>query len=446
MRLAHGGHVVPTASVGTAALRWAVLLLAAAAVCWLLTRARPRTALLVGLLSGVAATEASTWLVAGVSVAHRTAAAVWLGATAAAVLRVRSVRLAVGSAVVMVGTGIGLAAVDRVRLDGTSFDRLVQLKALLFLGVLALGLLRRHRVELVALTAAASVGSVLLLVPVAPKPGPLVSAAGGRQVLVVPQRPGVNLVRVDTDEPTTVAGVRTSTWPGATGQWATVTLRPGRQELQVGGRAVLVDTGARRGVVADDAECASALLAGASACPSAALTDADAAALRALRTWLAARGQTRVRVIGDSSPRSLAATTLWHPPGQDPADPALRDLPVLLTGTWASADAALAQLDRRTTAGVYLAPWLLSGDLLTRHATAAPLVVLPFAPAGASRYLATAPVPSYEAWALSRPPRDIKVYATSPASILPASLGHDHPDARRWFPGGALTAVSRTLH
>ena len=115
---------------------------------------------------------------------------------------------------------------------------------------------------------------------------------------------------------------------------------------------------------------------------------------------------------------------------------------MVLTGTWASADAALARLDRRTTQGVYLAPWLLSGDLLTRHATAAPLVVLPFAPTGASRYLATAPVPSYEAYARTGPELAVKVYATSPASILPASLGHDHPDARRWFPGGAQTAVS----
>jgi hypothetical protein len=154
------------------------------------------------------------------------------------------------------------------------------------------------------------------------------------------------------------------------------------------------------------------------------------------------RGIRAVAVQADGTARSEAAARLL-------GGSAARPEALVVTGGWGSAAATLKRLGRTAPAGgVYLAPWLFVGPLLTAYATTAPLVVLPFDPTSrdALRYAANLPVgetptaAGYREWggATSSP----KVWATSPASIFPSALGHDHVTASGWFPGGALVPVS----
>jgi hypothetical protein len=152
-----------------------------------------------------------------------------------------------------------------------------------------------------------------------------------------------------------------------------------------------------------------------------------------------------VRAIGvqaDGSARSRQAAQVLGAGARRPEA-------LVLTGTWESASAALAALGRRVPErGVYLAPWLLEATLLGRSAVTAPLVVLPFDPVGpdALRYAASlptgeSPTPAgYRAWGGSddRP----QLWATTPASIFPTDLGHDHGSESGWFPGGALVPIA----
>jgi hypothetical protein len=434
MLLAHPGHVVATASVSTVALR--VLLLVAAAVL-AGTAVSSRRLWTLPLLSApvlLAVSGTSGWFRVSV-VVHVAAASAWLGC----VLRVVAVRrtdrarvvervapLAVTSAVAVALSGVAQALADRVRVDGITFDRLVLVKAGLLVLATALGARAATRVaprslELVALVAAAGLGAALIAVPSAPPAGvPVLTAYG----TLVPQRPGANYLHAD-------------------GQWQRVLLPAGRSTLRLSQGTLLVDTGTRRGLQPDGPECATALLVkpALTRCPDQALDPQDAAALTVLTGWLHRRGIRAVAVQGDGTARSEAAATLL-------GGGAARPQALVLTGGWASAAATLKRLGRTApVGGVYLAPWLFVGSLLTTYATTAPLVVLPFDPTGrdALRYAASLPVgepptaAGYRAWGgtTSAP----QVWATSPASIFPSALGHAHGSATGWFPGGALVPV-----
>ncbi|MCU1622926.1 MAG: hypothetical protein JWL79_1771 [Frankiales bacterium] len=435
MILAHPAHVVATASVGTVALR--VLLLVGAAVL-AGTAVSSRRLWTLPLLSApvlLAVSGTSGWFRVSV-VVHVAAASLWLGC----VLRVVAVRqrdrarvvarvapLAVTSAVAVAGSGVAQALADRVRIDGITFDRLVLVKAGLLVLATALGARAATRVaprslELVALVAAAGLGAALIAVPSAPPAGQPVLTAYGT---LVPQRPGTNYLHAD-------------------GQWQRIQLPPGRSTLRLSQGTLLVDTGSRRGLQPDGPECATALLVkpALTRCPDQALDPQDAAALTVLTGWLHRRGIGAVAVQADGTARSEAAARLL-------GGSAARPEALVVTGGWASAAATLKRLGRTAPAGgVYLAPWLLVGPLLTAYATTAPLVVLPFDPTSrdALRYAASLPAgetptaAGYRAWggATGVP----QVWATSPASIFPSDLGHDHWSASGWFPGGVLVAVA----
>lgn len=435
MILAHPGHVVATAAVGTVALR--VILLVGAAVLTGTAVASRRLwtlpLLSVPVLGVVAGT--SGWFRISVAV-HVAAAAVWLGC----VLRVAAARrsergrikaavgpLAVTSAVAVAVSGLAQAWADRVRLDGIAFDRLVLVKAVLLVLATALGAQRSKgwaiaSIELTALVAAASVGAALVSVPSAPPAAQAITTPVGT---LVPQRPGVNYLHAD-------------------GAWQRLVLPAGRSTVRLPAGRLLVDTGHGRALQPNGPECASVLLVDPTLadCPDAALAVEDGEALRVLVGWLRHRGVTRLGVLGDGTVRSRAAGRLLGPGRSDPQA-------LVLTGTWESAAASLDHLHGHVPPyGVFLAPWLLQPDLLTRYASTAPLLVLPFDPTGpdALRFAASLPVgesptaSGYRAWGgRTEEPR---VWATSPASILPPGLGHEHVDPRRWFPGGALVPIS----
>ena len=431
MVLAHPGHVVATAPVGTVALR--VLLLVGAAVLagTAVSSRRLWTLPLLSVPVLVAVAGTSGWFRVSVAV-HVAAAAVWLGCVLRVVAARRAQRarvvgqltpLAVTSAIAVSVSGIAQALGDRVRFDGLAFDRLVLLKAALLVLATSFGNRReRWGVELTALVAAAGIGAALVAVPSAPPAGVPISIGLGT---LVPQRPGTNDLHVD-------------------GSWRRLQLPAGRSTIRLGQGTLLVDAGHRRGLQPDGPECATALLVRPSLrhCPDQTLDPQDAGALRALTQWLRDRGVSAVGVQGDASGRSREAATVL---GRSSARPQA----LVLTGTWESASAALAKLGRRVPErGVYLAPWLLEGTLLTRAATTAPLVVLPFDPKGADalRYAASLPAgesptaAGYRAWGGGASPA--QVWATSPASIFPTDLGHDHTVAGGWFPGGALVPVA----
>ena len=444
MILAHPGHVVATAAAGTVALR-ALLLVSAAVLAGVAVSSRrlwTLPLLSVPVLLAVAGT--SGWYRVSVAV-HVAAGAVWLGCVFRVLAVRRAVRadvtgrvapLAVASALAVAVSGVAQALADRVRLDGVAFDRLVLVKAALLVLATATGALLSSRarpattgrmLELTALVAAAVIGTALVAVPSAPPAGrPVLTGVG----TLTPQRPGTNYLRAD-------------------GAWTRLELPAGRSTLRLpGGGRMLVDTGHRRGLQPDGPECATALLVRdvLTRCPDAALAPEDASALLALAGWLRSRGVRALGVQADASPRSRRAAELLG------GSSAARPQAMVLTGTWETAEAALRALGRTAPeAGVYLAPWLLTGPILNRYATTAPLVVLPFDPTGpdAVRYAAALPageVPTaagYRAWGGAE--GSPGVWATSPASVFPSELGHDHGEGNGWFPGGALVEIA-ALH
>lgn len=221
-------------------------------------------------------------------------------------------------------------------------------------------------------------------------------------VLVSPHRPGENLVHfpasagtglavgVDGEGSTRAVGVA-----GAEGTWARVRLPRGRSDLVVsrGGErtSVEVDAGARGGPAAaageDGPECAAAALGGLVAgvrkelvsCPSELLPSGDADALRRLVGFLAKRGTTELTLVGDESPRGVAASRVVRETASAAHlrvldEPAKESALVVVSG-WSAAqrtvkEAARSQLETPTYGyGVYLAPWLLNQPILTSLAS-----------------------------------------------------------------------------
>jgi hypothetical protein len=123
---------------------------------------------------------------------------------------------------------------------------------------------------------------------------------------------------------------------------------------------------------------------------------------------------------------------------------------LIVTGGWSSTDHVLKAFNKHLGPpdGIYVAPWDLTGPLLTTGSPAAPLLALPFDPNSrrARDYVGALPpgeTPTASGLAaFGAPSGSTRIWATTPASIFPRDLGHDHSPAKGWFAGGALVAVS----
>ncbi|MDL4776710.1 hypothetical protein [Actinomadura xylanilytica] len=316
------------------------------------------------------------------------------------------------------------------------------------------------------------------------EPGvPLLAAATGDRgpVLVVPHRPGWNLVHVGaaaevgTDRARLRAAVPV---PGTNGRWAMVRLPdgPGRLWIRQGGRVSSqpVDTGrtTASGITWNDGpECASAALGGLAAgraeplraCPADGLDARDAAALRATVRFIAARRARSITLIGDSSPRSAAAARAVRAAsgaaGITVADRPRPEQPIVVVSGWSTAHTRLRDVakGRLPGAGAYLAPWLLAAPLLT--IPAGQLLPLRFSPrdelplryatALAERFPGEPPTSAgYDGWLAARgsaPADETRLYAASVVRFpTPGGGGHAHGDWG-WLPEGTVTAVSGPL-
>jgi hypothetical protein len=304
-------------------------------------------------------------------------------------------------------------------------------------------------------------------------------------VLVAPGRPGWNLVLLQ--DAAGAAGTRADRLtaavrrPGAAGNWVPVWLPSGRTRLLVRehGRLGSLDvhtSGAPTGFDMsgpDGAECASAYLGRALAgdhrladCPAAALSAVDRAALTAVMHFVVNRRIPVVTLVEDDSARAVAAGELIRAAaaraGITVAEPGRPAGPALIVAGWTGASQSMRNIvdGASTPEGVYLAPWLLTTELLELQVGS--LVPLDFRPDGepARRYLATlaqrfpgAPPTwaGFAAWA-ARDGGDPawKLYAPATANLMsmgsPGGGGHHGARADAfWLPGGRLTAVTNTL-
>ncbi|MFI1186268.1 hypothetical protein [Streptomyces californicus] len=322
-------------------------------------------------------------------------------------------------------------------------------------------------------------------------------ALGGKQVgvLVVPGRPGPNLVAVGADD--AQAGTTTlrrgERRPGGSQSWIPVDLPEGRSTLRIatGGATgeLGIDAGDSAGApltalaTADGPECAEgalgALVAGGRApltdCPSDRLADRDAAALRSTVHFLAARGARSVGLVSDDSARGRAASAAVRAAaareGVEITAAGRTGHPLIVTSGWSAAtDAALAVESGRTVAqGVYLAPWLLARSVITPGA--GQLIPLRFTPrraeamayveALADRMPGAQPTGGgYEAWQRVRkenPEPAPRLFAISVAYVpggMVTSDGdgnaqdgaHHHGDeSADWLPSGMISPVSGPL-
>ncbi|RKS97124.1 hypothetical protein BX286_6936 [Streptomyces sp. 3211.6] len=328
--------------------------------------------------------------------------------------------------------------------------------------------------------------------------GPVLGSVGlgGKQVpvLVVPNRPGFNLVAVAAPDASAGTGrdrlAKGGPRPGSALTWIPVELPagPGQVWVSAGGAAapLSVDTGRASAAPApaglrgaDGPECASAAagaVLGGSAkapagCPSDALPAADAAALRETVGFLAGRGTRAVSLVEDDSPRGRAAAAEVRASAARAglsvqAPDASSRRPLLVTSGWAGADAAVHDVEagRTVAEGTYLAPWLLTAPLLSPSAgQLIPLRYAPNSPAAVEYAVALGDrlpgeVPSaagYEAWRTARGaagPAPAKLYAAAvlyvpgsgggPAPDGSAGGGHHHGGSANWLPSGMIVPVA----
>lgn len=482
---------------------------------------------LVVLLSWDAIQESAT---AGLlMVGHVSVATVWSAAVLASATAERGSRRAVArrlSPIAVVAaagatvTGV-LSARDRgVSLEGitvTTFGSLVLVKVGLLAAVALLGLgvriaLRARaeapriagglaRAEFGAMALTLGVGVVLSSLPSPgppPREGvPLVRTVTlndlAASVLVVPQRPGPNLIQVMSERYTElrVDGRTYVPEPLATaeGFWAVVDLPEGRTRLEIRqGREIVqqvLDVGPAHvsvGASAPDAECASAalgaLLGGSqaplAACPSQLLDERDANALRLLIGNIAGRGVRSLRLATDTTPRSVAAEKLVAPAaraaGMRIVDSGTADATLALAG-WDAAVTELSGLAKSPPPlyGTYLAPWLVQAATVAATGTS-PLAPLWFNPDDdtslnyllALRRVApeqSATVAGLAAFLDARaarglggtaPGASVRIFAaTSGFEIMPMTESGGRPMAHgvriSWLPKGSLTPVSTPL-
>lgn len=279
--------------------------------------------------------------------------------------------------------------------------------------------------------------------------------------------------------------------PAARGGWAVVDVPAGTSsvtiEMNGDSATVPVDVGDTPGDAPSSAlagpdgpECVSALVGTAlgggvgtvRGCPSQTFDPEQAQALRSTVATMAAKGARSVRLVSDASPRSVAAARVVRDEGAraglafaDGAENDPNSALVVVSG-WDRAVAVLGEAGQRSRTtpthlgGTFLAPWLLTGDVLRQTASA--FLPLSFAPnePDAQRYALalaathpdTAPSASgYLAWAAaSGVPADPRpsLYGAAavnvPMSVEPqgSSGHHGGPDPAAWYPGGTVVPVS----
>jgi hypothetical protein len=305
---------------------------------------------------------------------------------------------------------------------------------------------------------------------------------GAPAVLVVPGRPGVNVVHLPT------AGARvgtradelvaTAARPGAGAGWAEVRLVPGRNRVWMRAGGVLasieVDAGpaATTGTAAADLpECAATVLGGliaarptgAPGCPADRLDPADLRALNATVDFLAGRRVPAIALSADQSPRGVRAAAAVRAraraAGVRIAEPGAGRMPLLAVDGWSGADATIRRVAANAlpAEGVYLAPWLLVSALL--DVPAGQVTALDFDPGSpvANAYLTAlhaafpgdpACTGGFRSFAGARAGDaglPVRLFASS-RIVMPGMGGHaGHDGPRRWLPDGAVTAVTGPL-
>ncbi|WP_433293441.1 hypothetical protein ACQPZQ_07615 [Pseudonocardia sp. CA-142604] len=463
--------------------------------------------LLIGALGYNATVGHVGWHV-GLAAVHMVAAVTWLGSAVSVatpacgarftVLRRHTLVFAI-SATVAVAAAALEAVAKGMRFDGVTFGsltgQLVIVQALGMTVAISTGLCRPGaiggRVVAVAAGLVFTAGTVIAVQTPAPVPAdtgrPLLRtvALAGQDVpvVVVPQRPGRNLVHVGVPG-AMVGGVSADERAGAPGGWAVVDLPADTDVLtveadgeQVPLRLDLGSDPAPPALVAglagpDGPECLSAVVGGMvrgvtdlpTACPSDALSAQDAVALRATVRFLADR-DVALYLVSDGSGRSKAAATVVRDAAaahgltvDDRLNPA--DAVVVVAG-WEGGGRRLTDelFGRSTVGGTYTAPWLATGSVLGRRTSA--VTTLDFDPRAvpAQRYLADlraagvtllASPAGFREWSAptdrGEPNAAPRIFTAVQVAVIPAAVGGtDHRTTAPWLPGGALTPVTPPL-
>lgn len=381
-------------------------------------------------------------------------------------------------------------------------------------GVARVARVGRWSIALLAVAAAAATGAVLTGVfapglgagppmpPLALSGKPVVEqvAVGDEhvKVVVVPHRPGPNLVWVDADGYLVgrAAGelVPVERRPGAPGGWAMVDLPSGPSTLwleQGDDKASLVVDAASSVpplpaiTTAAGPECLSAVvgavMAGAgppSTCPDQTLSTEDRKALRGMLRSIAERGVPGIRLVGGDSPRADAAEAVVR------QQAARLGLPVdgrpdpldarVVVANWATAEQALITQTRDFAgSGVYLAPWLGNGTLLGYSSGAVVVLNYDTTAGAAAEYIAAldrfatrelASPAGFAAWLAGsgrpQPAGPTRLYAALAGFSLMGVAGDRHAihgshspsedhgmsgGTGGWIPNGRMTTVSRPL-
>ncbi|GAA4540169.1 hypothetical protein [Amycolatopsis samaneae] len=338
--------------------------------------------------------------------------------------------------------------------------------------------------------------------PALPVPGvPLLAdaVAGGARipVLLSPQRPGRNLVHFPASAGDDLsAGVpgglitKAVARPGAEGSWAEVELPPGRGEIVIvkGGNETRVDVDAGEDtgpsiVDADAPECASAALGGViagrrdvlTACPADALSPEDSGALVKLVEFLAGRKPSAVTLIGDESPRGVAAAKLVRDTaartGLAVRDDGGPDTALLVVSGWAGGYTAMSRaaesqrLKPTHQYGLYLAPWLLNGPIVNAVASSSlPLrfdpreqLAVSYAVAVGNSFGGESPtLGGFRSWLgdQSRSANgDVQIFSAAQVNAMPMYPNEPHAPgmvmnrdyAGQWVPDGTIVPISAVL-
>jgi hypothetical protein len=412
----------------------------------------------------------------------------WLGLT---LVRPSSTRLrpvALTLAVVLALAGVLQIAVSGVgfdrRLYDTGFGVALLVVALLPIVVTALTITlpvnRLYPVGallvVVAYLAWAALGAIPRPADL-PTPGvPLLGSAAGSPVLVVPQRPGRNLVHLPAEA--VVNGVHAVPRPGTNGAWASIDLPPGRSTLQIslGGKesAVPVDTGSGPAGRAVDPECASAALGGliggsrvaVTSCPSDALSTGDAEAVHKLVDFLAGRKISAITVVGDDSPRAKAAADVVRRAGIPVFDTEQPNSALVVVSGWSTAADTLSKVAIEQTRkptyinGIYLAPWLLTAPLLKSVVSSAiPLRFDPRDPKTLAYTVAlanafpgeTGSIGGLDEWLAAQGQQSdpsVRLYASAQVDAMPMDNTMDGMEMAypgQWVPNGTIVPISGPL-
>jgi hypothetical protein len=459
-------------------------------------------ALLVVLISEIALDHAGLEFLADTACAL--AVVSWLGLTVLASGEWKSSRLRPKPVALTLAVVLTLAGVLQILVSGVGCDRRLFASdfgmallavALLPIVVTVLSLVLPRRVYpigafvvVIAYSAWGALGAIGkpadLPTPGVPLLGQITLAGQQVPILVTPQQPGKNLVHLPDIASVRVQGEAAAARPGSDGTWAEVTLPPGRSTLTVereGTKSTIeVDAGAATGpdsaIGPDGAECASAALGGLlggahdvlTNCPADVLSEGDTDALRKLVGFLASRPVPAITVVGDNSPRSIAAGEVVRTAAAQrhvPVDTQTRpDNALVLVSGWAAAAAKLGTVSSQQTEqptfthGVYLAPWLLTSPLAKSVVSSA--IPLRFDPRE-QRSLTytvtlansfggeTASIAGFDQWLRAQGQsldERVRVYASAQVDVMQMQgMDMDHGYPGQWVPNGTVVPISGPL-